>query len=182
MQLFILHLVLRKPGIYLRVITAEVELTLELDLTEGAVCKFLSKIGFTRQRLSTYALQRDEHLCQVFVADVSLYARDTLVFIDETGTNGTDTIRKFGYSLRGKLVKAQKLLVRGEHVSAIAAVSSKGLIALKIVRGGVDGDAFYDFLCTELLSKLMPFNGSNQNSVLLLDNCSIHHVPQLQRV
>ena len=39
-QLFILHLVLRKPGIYLREITAEVELTLGLDLTEGAVYKF----------------------------------------------------------------------------------------------------------------------------------------------
>ena len=181
-QLFILHLILQKPGIYLREITAEIELTLGLSLTEGAVCKFLSKIGFTRQRLATYALQRDEHLRQQFVADVSLHSQDTLLFIDETGTNGTDTVRKFGYSLREKPVQAQKLVVRGEHVSAIAAISTKGLLALKIVRGGVDGDMFYDFITVELLPKLMPFNGSNCNSVLLLDNCSIHHVSELQQV
>lgn len=95
------------------------------------MCKFLSKVGFTRQRLATYALQRDEDLRQQFVSDVSLYAQDTLIFIDETGTNRTDTVWKFGYSLRGKPVRAQKLVVRGEHVSAIAATSTKGLLALK---------------------------------------------------
>ena len=63
-QLFILHLVLKKPGIYLHEITAEVELTLGLDLTEGAVCKFLSKIG------ANDCLQWDDHLRQVFVADM----------------------------------------------------------------------------------------------------------------
>ena len=181
-QLFILHLLLEKPGIYLHEITANIKCTLGLDLTESAVCKFLSRIGFTRQRLATYALQRDEDLRHQYVADVSLYAQDTLIFIDETGTNRTDTVRKFGYSLRGKPIRAQKLVVHGEHVSAIAAISTRGLLALKIVRGGVDGDMFYDFVCTELLPKLMPFNGSNHNSVLLLDNCSIHHVPELQQV
>ena len=104
------------------------------------------------------------------------------LYIDETGTNCMDAIRKYGYSLRGRPVRAQKLVVRGEHVSAIAAISTRGLLALKIVKGSVDGDIFYDFICTELLSKLMPFNGSNCNCVLVLDNCSIHHVSELQQV
>ena len=56
--------------------------------------------------------------------------------------------------------------MRGEHVSAIAAR----------VKGSVDGDMFYDFVCTKLL---MPFNGTNSNSVLF-DICSIHHVQELQ--
>ena len=34
------------------------------------------------------------------------------------------------------------LLVRGEHVTAIAAMSVEGIVAVEIVRGGVDGDAF----------------------------------------
>ena len=142
----------------------------------------ISKIGFTHQQLATYALQQEEDLHHQYV-EVSLYAQDMLIFIDETGTNCTDTVRKVGYSLRGKPIRAQKLVVCGEHVLAIAAISTGGLLALKIVQGGgVDGDMFYDFVCTELLPKLMPFNGSNHNSVLLLDNCSIHHVPELQQV
>ena len=170
---------LKKPGIYLHEITAKLRCVFGLQVTESAVCKFLSKAGFTHQKLSTYALQRDDFLRQQFISDVSLYDRETLLFFDETGTNGTDTIRKAGYSLRGIPLKAQKLMIRGEHVFAISAIST---IALKIVGGGVSGDAFYDFVCEELLPKLMPFNGSNENSVLLLDNCSIHHVSELQGV
>ena len=44
----------------------------------------------------------------------------------------------------------------------------------------VDGDAFYSCVCRSLLSKLMPFNGTNPNSVLLMDNCSIHHVREVK--
>ena len=68
-QYFILHLVLKKPDIYLQEITTEVKGTLGLDITER-------------------------------------------------------------YSLRGKPVKTQKLHVCSEHVSAIAAISTKGLVAL----------------------------------------------------
>ena len=127
----------------------------------------LWSLYLTRQRLATFTLQRDDLLRQQFVADVSLYARDTLVFIDETGTNRTDTVRRVGYSLRGKPVKAQKLVVRGEHISAIAAIT-RGLLALRIVRGSVDGDVFYEFVCTDLLPKLMPFSGTNN----LLQQCT----------
>ena len=111
--------------------------------------------------MATYALQRDEDLRQQFVADVFLYAQDTLIFVYESGTNCTDTAQKFGYSLREKPVRAQKLVVHGKHVPAMAAMSTEGLVAFKIVRGGVDDDRFYDFVCTELLPKLMPFGGSN---------------------
>ena len=38
-----------------------------------------------------YALQQDEDLRQQFVADVSSVAQDTLIFVDGTGTNCTDT-------------------------------------------------------------------------------------------
>ena len=35
---------------------------------------------------------------------------------------------------------------------------------------------FYKFVQTHLLPHLMPYNGVNQHSVVVLDNCSIHHV------
>jgi len=44
----------------------------------------------------------------------------------------------------------------------------------------VDGDVFYDFVCEDLLSKFMPFNGTNDNSVLIMDNCSIHHTSEVE--
>ena len=46
---------------------------------------------------------------------------------------------------------------------------------LQIVRGSVNGDIFMDFVQRVLLPNLLPFNGTNPNSVVLLDNCSVRH-------
>ena len=61
-----------------------------------------------------------------FVADVSLYPRQTLLFIDETGSDSQDVLRKQGYSIRGQPAMKQSLVVCGEHVTAIAAMSMDG--------------------------------------------------------
>ena len=43
------------------------------------------------------------------------------------------------------------------------------------VEGTLDADTFYDFI-QRLLKLLMPFNGVNPHSVVILDNASVHHV------
>ena len=88
----------------------------------------LHKAGFTRQRLWLYAIQGDEALRTQFTADMSLYSQEMFRFLDETGTDRWDTFRMKGYSLRGKPACAQKLLVRGEHVSALCLMSTEGIL------------------------------------------------------
>ena len=56
-----------------------------------------------------------------------------------------------------------------------------GLIDVKIVIGTTDGDGFYDYIQKYLLPQLMPFNGINPHSVVIMDNCTIHHVPEVVR-
>ena len=135
---------------------------LGLDVRESAICKFLKKIRFSCQKLGLYALQRDETLRQQYVTDITIYPHETLIFVDETGTERKGTLRKYGYSLRGKPLKAQRLLVHGEHLSCIVAMSLDGIVAIKVTSGSVDGDIFYDFVCTSRLPKLMPFNGKGK--------------------
>ena len=43
----------------------------------------------------------------------------------------------------------------------------------------VDGDTFYLFVQRTLLPTLLPFNGYNPNSVVIMDDCSIDHVPEV---
>ena len=121
------------------------------------------------------ALQRDQDQRAIYAMDVSLYPRHCLVFIDETGSDRRDSLRQYGYSLRGKRLKCHKLLVRGERVSVIAAMSTQGVLCLKIV--SVTGDIFLNFVEEQLLPTLMIFNGTNPNSVIIMDNCSVHHIP-----
>ena len=106
----------------------------------------------------------------------SLFNSDMMVFVDESGCDHRDAIRKYGYGLRGKPVKSQKLLVRGHRVSVIAAMTTECILDLKIVKGNVTGEIFLDFINKTLLPHLMVFNGYNPNSVIILDNCSVHHV------
>ena len=51
----------------------------------------------------------------------------------------------------------------------------RGVLDLQIVRGNVNGDIFLEFAQKILLPQLMPYNGENPNSIVLLDNCSVHH-------
>ena len=60
-------------------------------------------------------------------------------------------------------------------------MSSTGLLDVKTITGTSDGDAFYDFVNTNLLPHIMPFNGTNPHLVVILDNCSIHHVPEVAK-
>ena len=172
----ILHIVLSTPGVYLAEIKRELFEITGADVHASSICRFLSKVGFTRQKMKYVALQRDKELRSRFVSDVSIYNSDMLIFLDESGTDKRDKLRKYGYSLRGKPPVSHKILSRGQHLSLIAFMSTAGVIDFQIVRGSVDGDVFYTFMEKFLLPHLMPFDGKNPNSVVILDNCSIHHL------
>ena len=50
------------------------------------------------------------------------------VFIDETGADRRNTLRKYGYSLHRKPATKEALLVRGVRVSAIACLTIIGYV------------------------------------------------------
>ena len=93
-EMMILHLVLRRPGIYLHEIARELEETLGAELALSTICMFLKKCGFTRQKLRISALQRDSFLRLQFTSEVSLYDRDMMIFLDETGSDRRNSVRK----------------------------------------------------------------------------------------
>ena len=101
-----------------------------------------------------------------------------LIFLDETGADRRNAMRRYGYSVRGKPAISHEFFARGEHVSAIAIMSSRGLLDVKMVEGCVNGDEFYAFVHTHLLPHLQLFNGRNPHSVIILDNAPIHHVSE----
>ena len=178
-QLLILNLVVQKPGIYLHEMQRSLHDMLMIDVDLSTICRFLKDNGLTRQKLHFAAAQRDELLRQQYSSDVSVYSSEMLIFVDETGADRRNLLRKHAYSIRGKPMRDYALLARGEHISAIGIMSSAGLLDVGIVKGGTDGDAFYNVIQTHLLPHLMPFNGINPHSVVILDNCAIHHTNEV---
>ena len=135
-EMMILHIVLRRPGIYLHEVARELNETLGAEVALSTICMFLKKCGFTRQKLRLSAIQseiqRDSFLRLQFVSEVSLYDRDMMIFLDETGSDRRNSIRKYGYSIRGRPLVSEKLLVRGKRISAIAFMSVNGTVKVLI--------------------------------------------------
>jgi len=151
-----------------------------IDVDISTICFYFTKVWIylteTVQRCP--AARHVQFLQQQFICHMSAYNTD---IIDETGSDNKNALLKYGYSLRGKTPVNHALLVRGERVSAIACMSLAGLLDVKTINGTSDGDVFYNFVHTHLLPHLMPFNGTNPHSVVILDNCSIHHVPEVAK-
>ena len=54
-------------------------------------------------------------------------------------------------------------------------MSMTGILDVYIYEAGVNGDVFIDFIRQTVLPLLMPFNGLNAHSVVILDNASIQY-------
>ena len=160
-ELILLTLVVERPGILLRELQAKLHQIYEIDISLATICQFLRKSGFSRQKMTIIAKQRDEDVRAQFALDVSVYTPEMFIFLDETGADRRNTIRKYGYSVRGRPARSQKLLIRGQLISALPLMSVKGLLDCKIVEGAVNGDVFYTFVQTHLIPVLQPYNGTN---------------------
>ena len=175
-EFLIIDAVLEKPSSFLYEIHRHLRLFTGTDVSESTICRVLKKNNFSRKKLRHVATQRNESLRAQFQSDVSIYDPEMLLFIDETGTNRRSALRRFGYSLVGWRACSNSLLVRGKRYSAISILSLQGILDTYITPDSVNGDIFENFLEKCLRRHIMPFDGKNPHSVVVLDNASIYHL------
>ena len=72
-------------AMYLDEIQRQLETMLMLEVSLSTICRCLHDNGFTRKKLQKEALQQDKFLREQYISDVSVYSRDMIVFVDETG-------------------------------------------------------------------------------------------------
>eukprot|EP00118_Oscarella_pearsei_P019068 m.199810 g.199810 ORF g.199810 m.199810 type:complete len:160 (+) comp39576_c0_seq7:174-653(+) len=104
------------------------------------------------------------------------------VFVDETGFDIRKDRRRYGYSLRGTPAVEETELVRGRRLNAIAAITVNGILDVGLYEHNVNGDTFVDYLRRYMLPHLMPFNGINHNSIVVMDNVSFHHISAVREL
>ena len=128
------------------------------------------------------AQQRSDELRAKFLIDVSVFEPEMLIFVDETGSDKRAALRKYGYALRGRRAVSERLLVKGKRYSAIAGLHKGGMLDVYATAKNVNADTFCEYVECCLLPFLLPFNGTNPNSVVILDNASIYHVERVVRL
>lgn len=104
---------------------------------------------------------------------ISEYSANQLVFLDESAANEHKLYRKFGWSAYGILPKVIRPVKRSERWSILPAYSLNGVLATHIYQGGITAARFEWFLENEVLPQCGQYPAPN--SVLIMDNASIHH-------
>ena len=72
-----------------------------------------------------------------------------------------------------------RLSVHGKWLSSIGIMSVRSIEDVDTHEGSIDGDKFCDFVQKCLVPILQPFKGTNDRSVVVMDNASIHHVDRV---
>lgn len=175
-ELMVVGLLLDNPALYLSEVCQKVSDITNVVVSAPTLCRIIHRHGLTRRKIQQIALQRSSQYRGKFMAEVQMYKPEQFVWIDETGCDKRDSIRKYGYAMRGERPVYHRFLHRGQRVSAIAALCTDGVIAVEYSVGTVDGDKFVDFVRGSLIPNMLPFDGTNPRSIAVLDNCSIHHV------
>ena len=176
---YIIGLIHENPASYLHEICSKMFEVIGVTLSGSTICKVLHKNGYSRKKLVKVTLQRSTEHRGAFMANVLLYPCDFLVWVDETGSDRRDQLRKFGYSaLKGEPAVCKRLLTRGTRISAIVAISSGGVEAYELSIGSTGSRAFFDFVRGSLIPNMKP--SPNKHSIVVMDNCTVHHVQEVK--
>ena len=90
-------------------------------------------------------------LRDAYTTQCLMFHPDMFIFVDETGSDRRNCMRKYGYALRGMTPTTYRLLHRGTRINAIAGIATSGLVALDLVTTSVTGEVFLDFAMGSLI-------------------------------
>ncbi|XP_028412440.1 uncharacterized protein LOC114535263 [Dendronephthya gigantea] len=91
---------LRTPQIQLNEIASYIINATGSAFGPETLCRALYRLGITRKKMQRIALQRRNNIKLQFMAEISLFDPNLLVFLDETGLDER-IARQYGYSARG---------------------------------------------------------------------------------
>ena len=149
-------------------------------------------MDYSRKRVSAIARERKELLRNAFmnrIADIAPNP-EMLMFTDESAKDERTQTRRHGWAPRNTRCVSQVHFVRGQRYSILPLLTLDGIVAHDIIEGSVTADRFLEFLrdmvvspalfflLVSILTQLQipltnPYPGPR--SVLILDNCAIHH-------
>ena len=111
-KIIILETVVEKPETYLREIQQTLIQETGTDVDTSTIWRFLQTSNITRQKMVMVAKQRSEVQRAEYLHDMQVFHGhpEMLVFVDETGADRRNCLRRFGYSLGVDLLSQRSSL------------------------------------------------------------------------
>ncbi len=168
------------PLLYYRELCDLINFKFGTTYTVAQMQAALDKEGYTEKKLDLRALVQSQPLRSVFMAALSRYSIDQLLFIDETHANPEDLRRQYGKAIHGQpAFMYMPGVAHGQSapVSGICAMPCDTIKVAHVAEGNVDGNLFMRVLEEEILPKMNPF--PLPKSVLVLDNAAVHNANEI---
>ncbi|KAG2737687.1 hypothetical protein P692DRAFT_201661930, partial [Suillus brevipes Sb2] len=129
----------------------------DITISSSSLSRNLKQVGLSRKMLQKIASERDD-VCR-------------------EDKNERTYARHYGRSHYGQRAQLCDVFVQGDRYSLCAAMTIDGYLATRVVEGSFDAQEFYDFVLEDVLPHMNPY--PEEQSVLVLDNCRIHHNQEL---
>ena len=129
----------------------------DIPISISALQATLDRAGLTRKILQKIASERNEASRAAFRAclrDPDNFSGTAMEFvtIDESSKDERSLARCYGRSPVGQRAELSNPFVRGDRYSLVAAMSTQGYIATRIVPGSVNAFEFFDFIVEDVVS------------------------------
>lgn len=166
----------RTPVLTAKEIAASIKSQSGVEPSPWVIWRVLKKLGFSRKKLSFKADERQRpdvrKKRKAFKKAAAKVDRSRLVFLDETGINGSMT-QSTGWAPVGERAFQTRSLRDRKNVTIVGAMRSSGPVAMRSLSGGMKKRDFIlfitDVLCPRLCSR----------DILVMDNLAAHHASEV---
>lgn len=175
LRAFVVHLAVSKVCLTCKQISTIVATDFGFSISRQLVHVILKSSNVSFKRIRTRGISKTkESKTQEFLKNYNDIHQDTLVVsIDESGFNQKSHCT-YGYAFKGtKAIVNHATSKESRHVSLLLSISNKGDKYFLLTDDNVNGDCFAAFI------KKLPYPS---NTILLLDNCSIHKTKMVKEV
>ncbi|KIL57687.1 hypothetical protein M378DRAFT_52852, partial [Amanita muscaria Koide BX008] len=159
------------PDMYLDELREMLTVASGVQVSVSTVWRALTRGGYTMKKMSRAAIERSADKRLEYIAKISEYNANQLVFVDESSVDRRTSYRGYAWSIRGTKAQRKAFFVRGHRFSVLPALSLDGILHSEIVEGSFCSASFQHFI-DGLLNHMQPYPG--RNSVIVMDNCRIH--------
>ena len=166
-------------GLYLDEIADLVEMSTGTRYSEMSISRALKKYGYQLRTLFVRASQRDERLHRECLKRIREYEPRQLIFVDETHQDERQARRRRGWAKRRRVPTVFEPL-NNTRFTVIGACNLDGFVlgACETIKLephiGVDGARFLRWVQEKLAPCLGNFMAGEKNSVVVMDNASVH--------
>ena len=109
---------------------------------------------------------------KIWLENLPNYAKEKLVFVDESGVN-TNMTRIYGRSIGGTRSVDKTPLNTPANTKILSSIRINGEISYTTYSGGTTGDKFVEYLKNILIPTL------NDGDIIVMDNMRSHHVKKV---